>query len=148
MQKMICQCPEEAYGARCENLRGNWAEWGPWSACTPACGHGQIRRRERVRGCLSGGTCQGGRPRQVEMCEKNLPCPDELVILGLGPEALAPQDAMKGGEARPNFELQQIGALKKRRYCLFTQVLKFMFMLFSAFAVASATIIFAYALFY
>lgn len=68
-------------------------------------------------------------------------------MLGLGPEALAPQDVFQGGEAQPNFDLQQAYALKRRRYSLLTQVLKFLFLLLCAFAIVSATIIFAYAVF-
>ncbi|KAM7535546.1 hypothetical protein Aperf_G00000103884 [Anoplocephala perfoliata] len=88
----LCTCPEEANGERCENLRGRWGHWSPWSACSPACGSGKIRYRERVRGCLSGDSCRGGMRRQIGVCPENLPCPDELVMLGLGPEALAPHD--------------------------------------------------------
>ncbi|KAL5108598.1 hypothetical protein TcWFU_002343 [Taenia crassiceps] len=145
---MICLCPEEAYGKHCENLRGNWGQWSPWSACSPACGHGKIRYRERVRGCLYRATCRGGRRRQVEVCPENVPCPDELVMLGLGPEALAQQDVFQGGEAQPNFDLQQTYALKRRRYSLLTQVLKFVFLLLCAFTIASATIMFAHAVLY
>ncbi|KAL5964570.1 Protocadherin Fat 2 [Taenia solium] len=145
---VICLCPEEAYGERCENLRGNWGQWSPWSACSPACGHGKIRYRERVRGCLYGATCRGGRRRQVEVCTENLPCPDEMVMLGLGPEALAPRDVFQGGEAQPNFDLQLACALKRRWYSLLTQVLKFVFFLLCAFAIVSATTMFAYAVLY
>ncbi|KAH9284082.1 hypothetical protein ECG_02476 [Echinococcus granulosus] len=145
---MICLCPEEAYGERCENLRGNWGQWSPWSACSPACGNKKIRYRERVRGCLHGDTCQGGRRRQVEACPENLPCPDELVMLGLGPEALAQQDMLQGEEAQPNFDLQQAYALKRRRYSMLTQALKFVFLLLCAFAIVSTTIMFAYAVLY
>ncbi|KAM3172129.1 hypothetical protein ACTXT7_015184 [Hymenolepis weldensis] len=142
----LCICPEEAYGERCENLRGSWGHWSPWSSCSPACGNGKIRHRERTRGCLYGDSCRGGKRRQVEVCPENVPCPDELVTLGLGPEALAPHDVLQGGEAQPNFDLQRAYTLKYRRHSLLIQVLKFIFILLCAFAVVSATIMFLYAL--
>ena len=84
----------------------------------------------------------------MEVCPENLPCPDELVMLGLGPEALAPHDVLQGGEAIPNFDLQLAYALKHRRYSLFTQIMKFIFLILCAFAVAAATVMFFYAILY
>ena len=77
-----------------------------------------------------------------------MPCPDELVTLGLGPEALAPHDVLQGGEATPTFDIQQAYALKHRRYSLFTQVMKLVFLMLCVFAVVSATIMFLYAILY
>lgn len=147
-QKTLCICPEEAYGERCENLRGSWGHWSPWSSCSPACGNGKIRYRERVRGCLFGDSCRGGKRRQIGVCPENLPCPDELVILGLGPETLAPHDVLQGGESQPNFDLQRAYALEYRRHSLMTQFIIFVFLLLCAFAIVSATIMFSFAVIY
>uniref|UniRef100_A0A183TBK6 EGF-like domain-containing protein n=1 Tax=Schistocephalus solidus TaxID=70667 RepID=A0A183TBK6_SCHSO len=145
--KAYCLCPEEAFGERCEHLRGNWAQWSSWSACFPACGHGILRQRERVRSCL-GEACFGGPGgRQIEACEGNLPCADELMILGQGLEALVPQDGAYA-DAKPNIELQRKSTYRKRRYRLFTSLVKLMVAFLAIFAVTAATIIPLYVLLY
>ncbi|CAL8107297.1 unnamed protein product [Calicophoron daubneyi] len=79
-QEVYCICPDEAYGEFCEHVRGKWAQWSPWSECTPNCGISEFQRRVRTRGCL-GEACRGGEGHlQMEMCP-TLPCPDETLAL-------------------------------------------------------------------
>ncbi|THD27074.1 hypothetical protein D915_002154 [Fasciola hepatica] len=79
-QEVYCSCSDEAYGEHCELSRGRWAQWSPWSECTPACGVAQYQRRVRTRDCL-GEACRGGDGHlQTEMCE-TMPCPDETLAL-------------------------------------------------------------------
>ncbi|CAL8107294.1 unnamed protein product [Calicophoron daubneyi] len=79
-QKVYCICTDEAYGEFCQYIRGKWAQWSPWSQCTPNCGFSEIRRRSRTRGCL-GEACRGGEGHfQMETCPVS-PCPDEILAL-------------------------------------------------------------------
>ncbi|CAH8465063.1 unnamed protein product [Heterobilharzia americana] len=79
-QETYCICPEEAYGKYCEFIRGQWAEWSPWSECSPNCGLDYHRRRVRTRDCL-GEACNGGLGHfHMELCDI-LPCPDEILQL-------------------------------------------------------------------
>ncbi|KER18491.1 hypothetical protein T265_16021, partial [Opisthorchis viverrini] len=75
-----CNCPDEAYGDQCELIRGKWAQWSPWSECSPSCGVSEYQRRVRTRDCL-GEACRGGEGHlQMEMCP-TMPCPDETLAL-------------------------------------------------------------------
>ncbi|KAF8566472.1 hypothetical protein P879_01767 [Paragonimus westermani] len=79
-QETHCICPDEAYGQHCEFTRGKWAQWSPWSECSPNCGVSEYRRRVRTRDCL-GEACRGGEGHlQMEMCV-TMPCPDEILAL-------------------------------------------------------------------
>ncbi|TGZ63600.1 hypothetical protein CRM22_006813 [Opisthorchis felineus] len=79
-QETYCNCPDEAYGDQCELVRGKWAQWSPWSECTPNCGVSEYQRRVRTRDCL-GEACRGGEGHlQMEMCSL-MPCPDETLAL-------------------------------------------------------------------
>ncbi|CAH8571577.1 unnamed protein product [Dicrocoelium dendriticum] len=79
-QETYCICPDEAYGEHCELIRGKWAQWSPWSECTPSCGVSEYQRRVRTRDCL-GEACRGGEGHlQMEMCI-TMPCPDETLAL-------------------------------------------------------------------
>lgn len=62
---------------------GNWGEWSEWSACTKTCKQG---KQSRTRKCDSpspqyGGKICSGKPKEVRICNKNVPCPGKQSIL-------------------------------------------------------------------
>ncbi|KAK4473698.1 hypothetical protein MN116_003043, partial [Schistosoma mekongi] len=78
-QKAHCICSEEAYGKYCEFTRGQWAQWSPWSKCSPNCGPYNHRKRIRTRDCL-GEACSGGLGHlHMEFCDTQ-PCSNEILV--------------------------------------------------------------------
>ena len=61
---------------------GNWGEWSKWSKCTKSCTFGM---QSRTRKCNNpapahgGNDCQGP-AQQNRKCNKNVPCPGELLL--------------------------------------------------------------------
>ena len=66
---------------------GGWAQWGPWTSCSPLCGHPS--KKKRYRGChdpapqFGGKNCRGQKPDQENQeesmeCKHNPPCPDAI----------------------------------------------------------------------
>ncbi|KAF7255576.1 hypothetical protein EG68_09799 [Paragonimus skrjabini miyazakii] len=79
-QETYCVCSEQFFGEFCDRPRGKWAEWSPWSECSPSCGISEYRRRTRTRDCL-GEACRGGEGHiQIQLCD-NRPCPDEILAM-------------------------------------------------------------------
>ncbi|TNN05434.1 acidic fibroblast growth factor intracellular [Schistosoma japonicum] len=79
-QEAHCICHEEAYGKYCEFTRGQWAQWSPWSECSPNCGLHNHQKRIRTRDCL-GEACSGGLGYlHMEFCDIQ-PCSNEILML-------------------------------------------------------------------
>ena len=60
---------------------GNWEQWSKWSECTKTCKQGtQARKREcNSPAAQYGGKKCPGKSMQTQDCNKNVPCPGEVV---------------------------------------------------------------------
>jgi len=52
-------------------VNGNWAEWGPWSACSKTCGGGTVTRK---RTCTNPAPLRGGSPCEGDDTETATEC--------------------------------------------------------------------------